>query len=311
MKKFPLSTLCIIVLAFALPLVSLAADDYNMLAPIPQLTGGGNTVDLGTYIPNMIKLIIAIASGLAVIKIIIGGIQYMSTDAVSGKNSGRDSIQDALVGLLLAISAYTILYTVNPKLLNLDLNIDRQAVGQDFNTDLGDGQTPEDPGRTTDPGNWITGASWPDDQYVRDEIKATVGFNHPNCKKVGEMGCTSLYQLAQRIRDGLKKVQAECKCDVQITGGTEFWLHGAGGGQGKGVLTGTEHRPGGRVVDLSITSDLTNFLKKYPSSKPNPECTPGAERYEYKNGGFDILFVNEDVSKVEQANGNHYHVCFY
>lgn len=135
MKKFLIPSSFLII---GLPLVALAANDsYQMLAPIQQLTGGGNTVDLATYIPNMIKLIIGLASALAVIKIIIGGIQYMSTDAVGGKSAGKDTIQNALLGLLLAISAYTILYTVNPKLLNIDLNIDRQAAGAAFDASIG------------------------------------------------------------------------------------------------------------------------------------------------------------------------------
>ena len=96
-----------------------ASADYTPLAPIPQLLNSSGGVDIATYIPNAVKLIIAIAGGLAVIRIIVGGIQYMSTDAFMGKTEARGTIQNAILGLLLAIGAYTILYNLNPELLDI------------------------------------------------------------------------------------------------------------------------------------------------------------------------------------------------
>jgi hypothetical protein len=53
--------------------------------------------------------------------IVIGGVQYLSTDAISGKNEGRKKIENALGGLLLAILAWLILNTINPELLNIKI----------------------------------------------------------------------------------------------------------------------------------------------------------------------------------------------
>jgi len=61
---------------------------------------------------------------LAVIMIIWGGIQYMSTDAISGKSEAKNTIQNAIWGLLLAISAWLILNTINPDLVKFNLNIE-------------------------------------------------------------------------------------------------------------------------------------------------------------------------------------------
>lgn len=105
---------------------------YTLLQPIPLDKSGctGNeTGDQvcettpGPYIEGIFTLIIAIAGGLAVIMLIYGGIKYMSTDAIGGKSEAKDTIQNALWGLLLVISAWLILSTINEKLVTFDLKI--------------------------------------------------------------------------------------------------------------------------------------------------------------------------------------------
>jgi len=101
---------------------------YVPLAPLPG-TGSSNapgaTVELATYLPGIFRLSIAAAGALAVIMIVIGGVQYISTDAISGKSEGKERIQNALVGLLLAIASYAILYTINPNTVKFNLSIKR------------------------------------------------------------------------------------------------------------------------------------------------------------------------------------------
>lgn len=81
----------------------------------------------------MFQLLIGIAAALAVIMIVIGGIEYMSTDAISGKSDGRKKIENALWGLALAISSYLILSTIDPYFLNSDIDVN-QAQNQNQNT---------------------------------------------------------------------------------------------------------------------------------------------------------------------------------
>lgn len=90
---------------------------------VPEIAPGG-TATITTFLPGLFKLGIGIASALAVIYIIIGGIQYLSTDAIEKKSDGKDKINNALFGLILAISSYVLLNTINPKLVNLDLSIE-------------------------------------------------------------------------------------------------------------------------------------------------------------------------------------------
>ncbi len=75
--------------------------------------------DLGVYLNVIFSVILGIIGILAVIKIILGGLQYMSTDAISGKEDGKHMIQSAVGGLLLAIIAWIILNTINPDLLKI------------------------------------------------------------------------------------------------------------------------------------------------------------------------------------------------
>jgi len=102
------------------PLVLLA--EYTPLAPLPDLAPGTDDGSFLYFIQNSFYLLIGVAGVLAVIMIMLGGIQYMSTDAISGKEDGKEKITKALLGLLLAIGAWLILNTINPAILGLDLS---------------------------------------------------------------------------------------------------------------------------------------------------------------------------------------------
>ncbi len=79
---------------------------------------------IGGYVNIMFKIIIGIVGVLAVVMLVLGGVQYMSTDAISGKESGKETIQHALGGLILALGAFIILNTINPNILSLKIGGD-------------------------------------------------------------------------------------------------------------------------------------------------------------------------------------------
>lgn len=108
-------------------------DQYTTLAPLPGTTqdcvtdenGKINcTTDIQTYIPGIFKLAIGIAGVLAVLMIIIGGVEYITTDAIQGKSEGKARIQNALWGLVLVLVSWILLYTINPKLTVFNLNVE-------------------------------------------------------------------------------------------------------------------------------------------------------------------------------------------
>lgn len=97
---------------------------YCMLAPLPGIDQSLDQKNiLGTYIPYLFNLLIGLSAVTAVVMIVIGGFQYMTTDAFQGKQDGKNRIKNAVIGLVLVIAAYLILYTINPNLLNINLNI--------------------------------------------------------------------------------------------------------------------------------------------------------------------------------------------
>lgn len=99
--------------------VLLAQETGNGYVP---LTNGFPRDESEGGIANFLKLLfnwgIAIAVTLSIFMIIAGGLQYMTTDAVFGKEQGKERIKGAVAGLILALSAWIILYTINPEILN-------------------------------------------------------------------------------------------------------------------------------------------------------------------------------------------------
>ena len=98
-------------------------DCYALLAPIGDLKEIKGDITLGSYVNILVSTVIGIAGLLAVVMIVVGGIQYMTTDALAGKSNARETITKALLGLILALGSYLILKTINPQLLIVEPNI--------------------------------------------------------------------------------------------------------------------------------------------------------------------------------------------
>ncbi|MDO8658964.1 MAG: D-alanyl-D-alanine carboxypeptidase family protein [Candidatus Parcubacteria bacterium] len=111
---------------------------YTPLAPLPGLgtieTDPGCTTDangvktctnpcvFGKYMNIMINLLIGIAAVLAVLMIVIGGLEYMTSELISSKEHGKDRINNAILGLVIALGSWALLNTLNPKLLDVCLD---------------------------------------------------------------------------------------------------------------------------------------------------------------------------------------------
>lgn len=107
---------------------------YTLLEPLPCLTGtevncqggkGGQikNIDLSTYVSYAFNLLIAMSAVLAVLVIVYGGFEYMTTDAWSKKSAGIERVKNALFGLLMVLCAFLIMRTVNPKLVDIPSTI--------------------------------------------------------------------------------------------------------------------------------------------------------------------------------------------
>ena len=126
---------------FCLPLFVSAQtkpeQDYKLLAPIPGFGDTGDIYkpgDIGKYVSSMVTLAIVISAVLAVVMITIGGFKYMTSESMSLKEDGKKNIQNAFLGLLIWSASYLILNTINPALLDFNLNIRKVQVGSNPNS---------------------------------------------------------------------------------------------------------------------------------------------------------------------------------
>lgn len=117
MRTFFITTLSLSLFFLISPL---ALAQFVPLAPIPNLdTTEGAT--LSSYLNSVFNFAISVGAVLAVLMIVKGGFEYMTTEAINQKGQARQSIQSAVIGLILLLMSVLILEVINPNLLNLDL----------------------------------------------------------------------------------------------------------------------------------------------------------------------------------------------
>lgn len=102
------------------PETQTAQVSYQPLAPLPS-GGSFSTGDVLGYLQNLLFLGIGIAVVLAVLMIVIGGVQYMGSDAFTNKEDAKKKITMAVGGLIIALGGYLLLYVINPALVTFKL----------------------------------------------------------------------------------------------------------------------------------------------------------------------------------------------
>lgn len=99
---------------------------YRLLAPIGEFQFAPD--DIGGYFNTILSIAIGLCAVLAVIMIVIGGVQYMGDESIFGKTQAKDRIGKAILGLLIALGSYALLNTINPDLLGGNINIKQVSV---------------------------------------------------------------------------------------------------------------------------------------------------------------------------------------
>ena len=97
-----------------------AEAQYQPLTGIPGVTDTNNITLVG-YVNALFLLSIALGAMLAVVKIALAGFSYMMSDVVTKKDSAKEQIRGALIGLGILLATFVVLYTINPNLTNLDV----------------------------------------------------------------------------------------------------------------------------------------------------------------------------------------------
>lgn len=97
-----------------------SASAYAVLQSIPGIEAD-STPTFSEYLEKIYIIGIGLAGILAVLMIVIGGIQYIGSGmSPSGKSDAKDRITNAIMGLLLALLSYLILNTIDPNLVSLN-----------------------------------------------------------------------------------------------------------------------------------------------------------------------------------------------
>ncbi len=247
------------------------SDTYEPLAELPGLTdlNFSQECPLVDYINTIFQLLIGIIIIIAMVKLVLGGLEYITSESISGKANAKESIINAFAGLVIALGAYLILNTINPTLLNLCPKIDKavQVIDEDVPQTAVNGYYGN--------GKYKKGADW--DESIAGTIPALprgVTVNKQECTEIGQQNCTSIRGLntliINRLANKCWESNGNKDCNIVITGGTENWLHSA---------TGT-HRPGSPTIDLSPTVDVNKYLTGN-TTPPPPNTTIGKDGVKY------------------------------
>jgi hypothetical protein len=90
-------------------------------SPISDVPGAeGQSGDFPTYVRNIYVVLMWLVGISALMMISVGGFWYMtSAGNTSRVNTGKEMITDAVIGLILALATWLILYTINPDLTRI------------------------------------------------------------------------------------------------------------------------------------------------------------------------------------------------
>lgn len=121
-KKKKLFLAVVVIIAFVFSW-SFVLAQYANQEKIPTPSGSGQTTDFPTYLKMIIDFGFATIGILALFMIVIGAYQYLMAAGNIGKvDSAKETIGSALLGLILGLCAWIILYKINPDLVRMDLS---------------------------------------------------------------------------------------------------------------------------------------------------------------------------------------------
>lgn len=95
--------------------------NYHLMVPLPTASGTVTEVEgITDYIKTIYLFAMGIAGILAMALIVVSGFQWLTaTGSMSTIGQAKARISNAILGLIVLLSAYLILNTINPNLVNL------------------------------------------------------------------------------------------------------------------------------------------------------------------------------------------------
>ncbi len=130
-SRLGITTLCFIAITLyvAVPMTAFAfvpLSDGTSEASMFQSFYGSD--DLGGFVNRLFQAALSIGAILAVLRLAYAGYVYMTSEAFGHKSHAKEIIGDAILGLLLLLSIWLILYQINPEILNLNILTKIQTV---------------------------------------------------------------------------------------------------------------------------------------------------------------------------------------
>ena len=121
---------------------------YTLLQPLPQEGEDlKENVTLKEYLTWAFRFALALAGFLAVMMIVIGGVEYIISGAnESSRSDAKKRINNAISGLVLALVSYLVLYTINPSLVDFNNNkfFKKKTTTSDTNSNTNNSTTSDD-----------------------------------------------------------------------------------------------------------------------------------------------------------------------
>ena len=126
---------------------------YTLLQSLPKEGDDlSENVTLEQYLTWAFRFVLALAGFLAVMMIVIGGVEYIISGASeSMRGEAKKRIENAIWGLVMALVSYLVLYTINPSLV--DFNSNQFFKEKETTTTTDDTSTKEDGNADTDTNN--------------------------------------------------------------------------------------------------------------------------------------------------------------
>lgn len=253
--------------------VSSAANNYVLLEPSVLNTGlsstlgkssDGKSIAIGNNIGDITSfifvLLVTASLVAAVWMVMAGSFIRMTTDSIYKKTEGSEKIRHAIYGLLIVLTMYLVILTINPDMLRKGLTLSNYQ-----NTDTSVKATLN---KTYTPIPISTVGTYTHTESVALLTAVGINTNHQNndCTPAewaninGHPYCTSLDGLPKDTVNMLISLKRDCDsvsstisnsnaCNIVISGGTEYGhaSHGKGlypvdircAGNGKNICTDT------------------------------------------------------------------------
>ncbi|MEX0918936.1 MAG: pilin [Candidatus Paceibacterota bacterium] len=265
------------------------AQDYVLLQP--EVIGGseGETSNLLDYAAAAITTILVIATVLSIVIFTWAGIEYMVSGIPGIKADAKSRMSAAFFGLLIALTAWLILNTINPNLINLSLDFGGRAgtISTDVAVNTGSGSSGQDditaiPGDGSSLGEGVYGPVPSNEFEVRNRLKRRgILINDEGACRPDNLSACRTYvgNLNQNQINGVVGLSQECNCEIVITGAGEQGGHSVGSNH----YTGT-------AVDIRSTNNFDNFMNRTIAE-----------------GGLGDLGINGNRLIYE---GDHWHIEF-